>query len=39
MYLSDLTIQLRAFIGISAMVLLFSGFLIAFIIIQRKKIQ
>ena len=39
MYLLDLNIEYRVIIGLSAMVLLFSGFLIAFIIIQQKKIQ
>jgi len=39
MNLLDISIQSRVIIGISAMVLLFSGFLIAFITNQRKKLQ
>jgi two-component system, NtrC family, sensor kinase len=39
MYLFVLTIEYRVIIGISAMVLLFSGFLISFITSQRKKLQ
>ena len=39
MYLFNLTIEYRVIIGISAMVLLFSGFLISFITSQRKKLQ
>ncbi|MEO6453982.1 MAG: ATP-binding protein [Ginsengibacter sp.] len=39
MNLLDINIQYRVIIGISAMVLLFSSFLIAFIINQRKKLQ
>jgi two-component system, NtrC family, sensor kinase len=35
----DISIQSRVFIGISAMVLLFASFLVAFISNQRKKIQ
>ncbi len=35
----DLTIETRVIIGISAMVLLFTGFLISFITSQRKKLQ
>lgn len=38
MTLLDISIQSRVFIGISAMVLLFAGFLVAFISNQRKKI-
>lgn len=39
MNLPDISIQLRVIIGISAMVFLFSSFLIAFISNQRKKLQ
>ena len=39
MVLLDISIQYRVFIGISAMVLLFSSFLIAFVGNQRKKIK
>lgn len=39
MSLLDISIQSRVIIGISAMVLLFSSFLIAFITNQRKKLQ
>jgi C4-dicarboxylate-specific signal transduction histidine kinase len=39
MNLLDIGIQSRVIIGISAMVLLFSSFLIAFITNQRKKLQ
>ncbi|GAB3018645.1 sensor histidine kinase [Spirosoma pulveris] len=39
MYQFDLSIESRIIIGISAMVLLFTGFLISFITSQRKKIQ
>ena len=39
MALLEISIQYRVFIGISAMVLLFSSFLIAFISNQRKKLQ
>src|ERR1022692_2268797 len=39
MNLLDISIQSRVIIGISAMVLLFSSFLIAFISNQRKKLQ
>jgi two-component system, NtrC family, sensor kinase len=39
MYLFNLTIEYRVIIGISAMVLLFAGFLISFITSQRKKLQ
>ncbi len=39
MYLLDLTIEHRVIIGISAMVLLFTSFLIAFISSQRRKLQ
>ena len=39
MLLLDISIQSRVIIGISAMVLLFTSFLIAFISNQRKKIQ
>ena len=39
MNLLDISIQSRVIIGISAMVLLFSSFLIAFITNQRKKLQ
>ncbi len=39
MYPFDLPIEYRVIIGISAMVLLFSGFLISFVTSQRKKIQ
>jgi len=39
MNLLDISIQSRVIIGISAMVLLFSSFLIAFITSQRKKLQ
>ncbi len=39
MALLEISIQSRVIIGISAMVLLFSSFLIAFISSQRKKIQ
>jgi signal transduction histidine kinase len=35
----DISIQSRVFIGISAMVLLFASFLVAFISNQRKKLQ
>jgi two-component system NtrC family sensor kinase len=39
MILLDISIQYRVFIGISAMVLLFSSFLVAFVANQRKKIK
>ena len=39
MYQFDLSIEYRVIIGISAMVLLFTGFLISFITSQRKKLQ
>ena len=39
MALLEISIQYRVIIGISAMVLLFSSFLIAFISSQRKKLQ
>ncbi|SOD97860.1 sensor histidine kinase [Spirosoma fluviale] len=39
MYQFDLSIESRIIVGISAMVLLFTGFLISFITSQRKKIQ
>ncbi len=39
MHLLDISIQSRVIIGISAMVVLFSSFLIAFITNQRKKLQ
>jgi signal transduction histidine kinase len=39
MNLLDISIQYRVIIGISAMVVLFSSFLIAFITNQRKKLQ
>jgi signal transduction histidine kinase len=39
MFLLEISIQSRVIIGISAMVLLFSSFLIAFISYQRKKLQ
>lgn len=39
MYQFDLSIEYRIIVGISAMVLLFSGFLISFITSQRKKLQ
>ncbi|MEO6404436.1 MAG: ATP-binding protein [Ferruginibacter sp.] len=39
MFLLDISIQYRVFIGISAMLLLFSSFLVAFISNQRKKLQ
>lgn len=39
MFLLDLTIEQRVIIGISAMVLLFASFLIAFISNQRRKLQ
>lgn len=39
MNLLDISIQYRVIIGISAMVLLFSSFLIAFVSNQRKKLQ
>lgn len=39
MCLLDISIQYRVVIGISAMVLLFTGFLVAFISNQRKKLQ
>jgi signal transduction histidine kinase len=39
MVLLDISLQTRVVIGISAMVLLFAGFLIVFIANQRKKIQ
>ena len=39
MNLLDISLQSRVIIGISAMVLLFSSFLIAFITNQRKKLQ
>lgn len=39
MALLDISIQYRVIIGISAMVLLFSSFLVSFISSQRKKIQ
>ncbi|MEZ0540272.1 sensor histidine kinase [Fibrella arboris] len=39
MFLFNLTIEYRVIIGISAMVLLFAGFLISFITSQRKKLQ
>lgn len=39
MYLFDLSLEYRVLIGISAMVLLFAGFLISFITSQRKKLQ
>jgi len=39
MNLLDISIESRVIIGISAMVLLFSSFIIAFISNQRKKLQ
>jgi two-component system, NtrC family, sensor kinase len=39
MYLLEISIETRVIIGISAMVLLFASFLIAFITSQRKKLQ
>lgn len=39
MYLLDISIEYRIIIGIAAMVLLFSSFLVSFIISQRKKLQ
>ncbi len=39
MYLLDISIQYRVFIGISAMLVLFSSFLVTFIANQRKKLQ
>lgn len=39
MYLFNLTIEYRVIIGISAMIVLFTGFLISFITSQRKKLQ
>ncbi|ARK11683.1 sensor histidine kinase [Fibrivirga algicola] len=39
MFLFDLTTEYRVIIGISAMVLLFSVFLISFVTSQRKKLQ
>lgn len=39
MFLLETSIQARVIIGISAMILLFSSFLIAFIYYQRKKLQ
>lgn len=39
MVLLDISIQSRVIIGISAMVLLFTSFLVVFIINQRKKLQ
>jgi len=39
MNLLDISIQFRVIIGISAMVLLFTSFLVAFITNQRKKLQ
>ncbi len=39
MVLLDISIQSRVIIGISAMVLLFSSFLVTFIATQRKKLQ
>ena len=39
MVLLEISIQSRVIIGISAMVLLFSSFLITFISNQRKKLQ
>ncbi len=39
MYLFELTIETRVIIGISAMVLLFSGFILIFITSQRKKLK
>ena len=39
MYLLDLNLQYRVLIGVSAMVLLFASFLIAFVNNQRRKLQ
>ncbi len=39
MFLLDLNIEYRVFIGISAMILLFGSFLVSFISSQRKKLQ
>ncbi len=39
MHQFDLSIETRVIIGISAMVLLFTGFLVSFITSQRKKLQ
>jgi len=39
MYLLDISLQTRVIVGISAMVILFTSFLIAFINNQRKKMQ
>ena len=39
MYLFDISIYYRVIIGIAAMVLLFSSFLVSFITSQRKKLQ
>ena len=39
MYLLEISIQVRVIIGISAMILLFTSFLIAFVYYQRKKLQ
>ena len=38
MYLLDLSLQYRVFIGISAMILLFVSFLVAFVSSQRRKL-
>jgi len=39
MYLLQINIETRVIIGISAMVILFGSFIIAFVISQRKKLQ
>lgn len=39
MYLLQIDIETRVIIGISAMVILFAGFIIAFVTAQRKKLQ
>lgn len=39
MYIINIDIEYRVLIGISAMVILFTSFLIAFVISQRKKLQ
>src|SRR5690349_10697164 len=39
MYLLQINIETRVIIGISAMVILFTSFIIAFVISQRKKLQ
>ena len=39
MQLLEISIEYRVIVGISAMVVLFTGFLIVFVISQRKKLQ